>query len=208
MAPPSPTHIILASNSPRRAALLRDAGYSFEVVLPDPDREGGPLSGESAEAHVRRLAIEKARQVVEKLADAATASGNLQAITSRPDPLVLAADTVAECEGDILGKPVDRDHARRILQRLRGRPHRVLTGLCLWDISTGRQRTEIDVTTLQMSPLADGEIEEYLDTDRWRGKAGAFGYQDGNDWVRIIEGSPSNVVGLPLELLQRMLREF
>ncbi len=207
-----PTHrepdFILASNSPRRAALLREAGYSFEVIAPDPNRESGPLPDESAEQHVARLATEKAAHVADELNRASKVAFEKGPSAHESNRFIVAADTVAECTGEILGKPLDRDHARQMLQRLRGETHRVLTGVCLWQYPRGPQRTEVDVTILQMSPLGDAEIEAYLDSDRWRGKAGAFGFQDGNDWVQIVSGSPSNVVGLPLELLSKLLREF
>jgi septum formation protein len=192
--------LILASNSPRRAALLTEAGYQFVIVAPDPERESGRRDGESAEDLVVRLAEEKAMQVAELL----------RRSTQSSDPtktcLILAADTVVECGGEILGKPTDRDDARRILRQLRGRTHRVLTGVCLLEWPRGRTQADVDLTTLQMDWLDDAEIERYLDGDRWQGKAGAFGFQDGNDWVQIVDGSPSNVVGLPLELVERMLR--
>lgn len=196
--------IILASNSPRRASLLKDAGYSFEVMAPDPDGEGDPQPGESAEALVARLAQQKARQIVEHLRQTTPASDGT-ARNPAGGPIIVAADTVAECRGEILGKPRDREHARRMLGQLRGHPHRVVTGVCVWKFPDGPAQTQVDVTELQMDPLEDRAIDEYLDTGRWRGKAGAFGYQDGNDWVHILRGSPSNVVGLPLELLRELL---
>jgi septum formation protein len=94
------------------------------------------------------------------------------------------------------------------LKSLRGKIHRVLTGVCLWPVPSGKPRTALDITSLTMETLSDSQIEDYLDSGLWRGKAGAFGYQDGIDWVRIIQGSPSNVVGLPLELLEKMVREL
>jgi septum formation protein len=197
--------LILASNSPRRAALLSEAGYRFEVIAPDPDRESGPRAGESAEHLVKRLANEKAILVAHQLANSAQANALVDGPCSPKTNLILAADTVAECDGEIMGKPVNRDHARQMLRRLCGRQHRVFTGVCLYEFPDGRMQTEVAVTVLHMDALGDAEIERYLDSDRWQGKAGGFGYQDGNDWVRIIDGSPSNVVGLPLELVERML---
>jgi septum formation protein len=104
-----------------------------------------------------------------------------------------------------LGKPADEQHARQMLQLLRGREHRVLSGLCLWRRPADVCRVEIDVTRLRMAEISDAELEAYLATDAWEGKAGAFGYQDGVPWIEVLEGSESNVVGLPLELLARML---
>jgi septum formation protein len=95
-----------------------------------------------------------------------------------------------------------------MLALLRGREHRVISGLCLWRLPTGDHRLEIDITRLIMEPLSDTQIESHLDTNRWQGKAAAFGFQDGLNWVHILEGSESNVVGLPMELLAKMLSEF
>jgi len=206
MRDPREPRLILASNSPRRAALLIEAGYPFEVIT--PDRESGPLPGESAESLVARLATEKAEQVAEKLDSSAAGLFHEGKEATSHRRIIIAADTVAECDGEILGKPRDQDHARHMLRQLRGRTHRVLTGVCLWSLPGGAHHTQIDATTLHMSHLSDAEIEDYLSSGRWRGKAGAFGYQDGNDWVKIVLGSSSNVVGLPLELLAQMLSQF
>jgi septum formation protein len=203
-----PHPLILASNSPRRRELLAEAGYDFEVVAPDPDREGGPQTGETAEQLVLRLAREKAGHIAELWAHRHGIVDSKSPTTKPPQALILGADTVAECDGEILGKPADRAHARAILKSLRGKIHRVLTGVCLWPVPSGKPRTALDMTSLTMETLSDSQIEDYLDSGLWRGKAGAFGYQDGIDWVRIIQGSPSNVVGLPLELLEKMLREL
>jgi septum formation protein len=94
-----------------------------------------------------------------------------------------------------------------MLTRLSGQPHRVYSGLCIWPLATGVPKTEVAVTHLQMNTLSEDALEDYLETDLWRGKAGAFGYQDGPDWLQITEGSGSNVIGLPLELLEKMLAE-
>lgn len=188
--PPMPRlPLILASSSPRRRQLLQEAGYSFVVLPPREEAEDAARPGESAEALVRRLAVQKARDVAHRV----------------PHGLVVACDTVAECQGQILGKPADRADARRILQALRGREHQVLSGLCLWRRPDDWHDAQVERTTLVMEPLSDVELEAYLDSGAWEGKAGAFGYQDGLDWVRIVEGSASNVVGLPMERLAEML---
>jgi len=124
---------------------------------------------------------------------------------SLPRGLILACDTVAECDGEILGKPDDAEHARKMLRMLRGREHRVFSGLCLWDKPRLEPSTKVDVTVLRMDPLRDEEIDEYVASGAWQGKAGGFGYQDRTGWIHIIQGSESNVVGLPMELLARML---
>jgi septum formation protein len=184
--------LLLASSSPQRRQLLAAAGYAFEVQPPDPAAECGVCSGETPPQLVARLAGQKAASV----------AGTIDV------GLVLGCDTVAECCGQILGKPRDREDARQMLTQLAGREHRVYSGLCLWRRPDDVRRTEVDVTRLVMDPLDPARIEEYLATDAWKGKAGAFGYQDGLDWVHVVEGSESNVVGLPLELLARMLAGF
>src|SRR5437016_9404792 len=92
-----------------------------------------------------------------------------------------------------------------MLRMLRGQEHRVYSGLCVWRRPDDEQRLQIEVTKLIMDPISDRDLEQYLENGQWEGKAGAFGYQDGLDWVHVIEGSESNVVGLPMELLANML---
>jgi non-canonical purine NTP pyrophosphatase (RdgB/HAM1 family)/MAF protein len=184
--------LILASSSPRRRQLLTEAGYDFQVVPPDPAAECGICSRESPQQMVARLALQKAREVALR--------------TERG--IILGADTVAECAGQILGKPRDREHAREMLRLLRGRVHQVYSGICVWRRPDDVQTVHVEQSTLQMSDLSDSAIEEYLDTDLWCGKAGAFGYQDGIDWVELLTGTPSTVVGLPMERLAEMLDRF
>lgn len=184
--------LILASRSPRRRDLLATAGYRFEVRPADESAESGSLDGESPQELVARLARQKAADVARSVS-----SG-----------VVIGCDTVAECNGVVLGKPSDRRHARQMLSMLSGRKHRVVSGLCLWQKPDGEPLVRVDETTLRMDRLSDLQIDEYLDSGAWQGKAGAFGYQDQLGWVRVIEGSESNVVGLPMELLADMLREI
>ncbi len=94
-----------------------------------------------------------------------------------------------------------------MLTQLSGREHRVLTGLCLWKLGKKEPRIRVDVTRLRMDQLTEAQLDEYLASGQWEGKAGAFGYQDRLGWVHIVEGSTSNVVGLPMELLAQMLAE-
>jgi septum formation protein len=190
---PTGESLILASGSPRRAQLLAAAGYDFTVQVAGEEAECGICSRETAPEMVARYAYRKAADVV-----ARNASG-----------LVLAADTVASCLGQILGKPRDVEHAEAILRTLSGRRHDVYTGVCLWSI--GEQKCLVDVvrTELEMQPLSDEMLRDDLDSMRWEGKAGAFGYQDGNDWLRVRNGgSESNIVGLPMERLAELLESF
>ncbi|MBI1899877.1 MAG: septum formation protein Maf [Planctomycetia bacterium] len=199
--------LILASRSPRRRELLAAAGYDFEVQGPDESAECGVCSGESPAEHVARLARQKAENVAHRLEAKgvrdAPASG--ESVDRR---VIVACDTVAECQGQILGKPRDEAHARQMLALLSGREHRVLSGLCLWPLDGRPPRVEVDVTVLRMDVLSPERIQAYLEGGQWLGKAGAFGYQDGLDWVHVIAGSESNVVGLPIERLKRMLSDL
>lgn len=189
--------LILASQSPRRRELLTEAGYDFTVVVPEENAEDAVQTGETPQEFVQRLAFQKAQSVAEK--------------TERG--IIIACDTVAVCGQEILGKPVDRNDAKRMLTLLSGQKHFVFSGLCVLEKtekktaeqSEPRCRTGWDVTELQMRCLLQEELESYLDGGAWQGKAGAFGYQDGNRWIRITQGSVSNVVGLPMELLKQLL---
>jgi septum formation protein len=167
------------------------------VVEPDQDAEDGASQGETPTELVARLALQKATNVAQKIRTSEIHQGT-----------VLACDTVAECLGTILGKPSDRAHARQMLQWLRGQMHAVYSGLCLWEISTDLRLVRVDVSRLYMHPISDLELEAYLDTQQWEGKAGAFGFQDGPSWIELREGSATNVVGLPMELLESMLEEL
>ncbi len=180
--------LILASKSPRRRELLRQAGYRFEVIPPtDVDETERP--GESPEMMVARLARRKVDDVARRIERG----------------LVLGCDTTVECDGHILGKASDREHAREILLALSGREHRVLSGLCLRSVPAGQPLIRVAQTLLRMDPLSPEQLDEYLAGGQWGGKAGAFGYQDRLGWIHVVEGSKSNVVGLPLETLAEML---
>ncbi len=191
--PVQPEKMVLASTSSRRSSLLRESGYRFEVVGPailEPTAVQGHVD---PVFHAESLAYFKASSV----------AGLCR------DTTVLAADTIAVIDGDIIGKPADRDDARRILQRLSNTTHRVVTGVALLAPAEHRRLLQHDVSVLRLRQLADSEIEEYLDTDAWVGKAGAYGVQDhGDKFVEEIEGSFSNVIGLPMELLGRMFARW
>ncbi len=185
--------LILASTSPRRAELLRDAGYAFTVVTPplhEPDQIGpGVPPAQQAEA----LSFFKARSVTHQVCEG----------------LILAADTIVASAGQVFGKPADLHEARKILQALSGTTHQVVTGVTLLDAASRRRLIQHDITRVTMRTLAPEALERYLDSGAWEGKAGAYGIQDRADpFVARIQGSFSNVVGLPLELLERMLAEW
>lgn len=188
--PQSP--LILASQSPRRKSLMHEYGYTFLVHPPSDTAEGGMCSGETPPELVVRLAKQKAEDVAKQYEHA----------------VIIGCDTVAECMGTVLGKPVDIDDARRMLTMLRGKDHRVLSGLCIWKRPSDEVTLKLDITTLHMDDVTDSQVEEYLATEKWQGKAGAFGYQDGWDWLHVIQGSETNVIGLPMEVLADALNRI
>ena len=188
----SPLPLILASQSPRRRQLLTDHGFAFTVNAPGDHVERGICSRCSPEELVLESALLKARAIAPN-----HASG-----------MVLAADTVAECRAEILGKPQDRDHAERMLRHMSGQRHRVLTGVCLWHRPSDRYLCRLEQSTLRMDPLSEEQLEAILDSDGWIGKAGGFGYQDGLDWLHLETGLESTVVGLPVERLANWIDEL
>lgn len=185
--------LILASSSPRRRELMTQWGYDFIVMAPSEAAEQSlSRQPESPQELVARLACRKAHDVALRV----------------DRGVVVGCDTVVECGGEILGKPADREDALRMLDLIRGHEHHVFSGVCLWQRPDDHHQVEVDVTKLIMDRITDPRLAEYLASDQWKGKAGAFGYQDGLDWVHVVEGSESNVVGLPMELLSRMLAEI
>lgn len=186
--PVQPSELVLASSSPRRRELLRERGYMFDVVVP-PFEEPDERPHVAAHAHASSLAYFKASSVAR----------------DRADKTILAADTIAWIDGHIIGKPRDRDDARRILKTLSGTTHEVITGVALVRADHGKRLIEHDATLIRVRHLSDQMIDDYLDTGLWEGKAGAYGIQDGDDpFVETLQGSFSNVVGLPIELIERM----
>jgi len=179
--------LILASGSPRRVELLRAAGFAFEVRPPAVDER--VLPGEDPAAHVIRLAREKAQQ----------------AGCGHPDTVVLAADTVVVIDGLVLGKPADDADAVAMLRRLSGRTHDVLTGVAV--CADGATCAALERTAVRVVPLSEADIAWYVSTGEPRDKAGAYAIQGlASRFVDRIEGSYSNVVGLPVALVSQMLK--
>jgi len=178
--------IILASASPRRAELLRAAGIAFDVLPADVDET--PHPGELPVAYVRRLAEEKARTV---------------AASARNYP-VLAADTTVVADGQILGKPADDPDARRMLHLLSGATHDVITGVAL--VHGCQMQAHVETTSVAFIEMNDEEIDWYVSTGEPCDKAGAYAIQGyASRFIARIDGSYSNVVGLPIALVYRML---
>lgn len=187
--------LILASSSPRRAEVLRDAGIAFEVRVPQVEEAWRP--GEAARTMVARLAEAKAR---------ATAT---QLESGKQDCIVIGADTAVELDGEILGKPRDAAHAREMLAALSGRAHHVLTGIFLLRLPDGATRSGVESTSVTFAPLEREEIETYVANGEPLDKAGAYAIQGrAARFIPRIEGCYFNVVGLPLARLHALLREL
>lgn len=184
--------LILASTSPRRAEILRRAGFSFEVFAAGVDESHRPE--ESPDAFVARLAQDKAEAVAAKVQGAA---------------LILGCDTVVLVDGLVLGKPKNAEDPTAMLRRLSGRAHDVLTGLALLRLPDRTVRAAVERTRVTFAPLSEKEIAEYVDTGEPFDKAGAYAIQErGGRFVERIEGDYFNVMGLPVARFYRMFREL
>jgi len=211
--------LILASASPRRAELLRSAGYTFDIVVADVDES--IHVGESPSTYVRRLAAEKSAAAFAALkvcATSATAApthaSNVALPTSKvaqgfspAEAIILGADTTVVVDGEILGKPRDDEEGRRMLRRLSDREHQVLTGISLRQgaYEVGR----VETTTVTFRPLTDEDISWYVASGEGRDKAGGYAIQGlASRFIPSIGGSYSNVVGLPVACLDELLRSL
>jgi septum formation protein len=191
--------LVLASASPRRQELLRNAGILFVVQVADIPEI--PAEGEAPRIFAERMAREKALAVSRQ----------------RPEDCVLGADTIVVVDGKTLGKPRDEADAARMLRLLSGRRHQVITGVCLAapQLRTGNRKPETvfedlrsETTEVVMCPLTEEDIRSYISTGEPMDKAGAYAIQGiASRWIPRIEGDYSNVVGLPLALVHKMLRE-
>jgi septum formation protein len=181
--------LVLASASPRREELLRNAGIAFEVQ-PAHIAEA-PLPGEAAKDCAERLAREKVLAVARQ----------------RPHDCVLGADTVVVVDGQLLGKPSDAADAARMLRLLSGRQHQVITGVCL--VVSGQPSVASETTLVTVSEITEQDIADYVASGEPMDKAGAYAIQGiASRWIPRIEGDYSNVVGLPVALVFRMLRKI
>lgn len=181
--------LILASGSPRRADLLTAAGFSFDVVPVEIDES--VLPGERPIEYAARVALAKAREGARR----------------NPGTPVLGADTIVVVDEQILGKPGDDEDAAAMLKMLSGRAHDVLTGVAL--AMDGREAVEVAQTTVEFLQLSERDISWYVQSGEPRDKAGAYGVQGlASRFVERIDGSYSNVVGLPVTTVCRLLKSF
>ncbi|HXN22604.1 MAG TPA: Maf family protein [Candidatus Dormibacteraeota bacterium] len=184
--------LVLASASPRRAQVLRDAGFVFHVISSALDET--PFAGESPQDLVRRLAESKAQLVAQRTIGPA---------------LIIAADTLVAADSKLLGKPRDAGEAREMLRQLSGGTHSVHTGLAVVRLPDQALHVELETTQVSFAPLSDQEIGAYISTGEPFDKAGAYAVQGrGGRYVTRIAGCYFNVVGLPLARLYRILGEM
>lgn len=182
-----PFRLTLASGSHGRRYLLGRAGYAFDVKPSNVPEPTEAVNGNIRE-YVMHVAWTKAAAVGPTV----------------PDGIVLAADSVGWIDGHVIGKPEDAADARRILQTLSGRVHQLWTGVCLWRVSDGWQLQWQEASHVRMKELASAEIDAYLKTRKWEGCSGAYAIQeDGDPYLSVVEGSVTNVIGLPMESLVR-----
>ncbi len=184
--------LILASRSPRRIALLRQIGFNPAIIPPDLDEENDLSLSPSENAE--RLALDKANAIARGI----------------DNGIVIGADTIVDIDGQMLGKPVDRDDAIRMLSLLSGRTHEVHTGFALVDRPSDKRVSGVEVTRVTFRRIPLEEIEEYVDGGSPMDKAGAYGIQDdyGAVFVTRVEGCFYNVVGLPVARVAEELRIF
>ena len=181
--------LVLASSSPRRRELLTSAGFEFDVEPADIDESVHP--GESPEVYVERMAVEKAAAVRARLAD-------------RP---ILAADTIVIVDGDVLGKPHSAETAVKMLTRLEGREHEVLTAVAVWWPDESAPDVTVELTRVWMRDITQAEIAAAVATGEPLDRAGAYAIQGlASRWVTRIDGAYGTVVGLPVEAVDRLLR--
>ncbi len=198
--------LILASASPRRAELLRTAGYKFEIVVADVDERA--RDGETPSAYVRRLAAEKSAEVQAGLKACTTPAVVRSEVVQGFSPantIVLGADTAVVVDGEILGKPQDDEESAAMLRRLSGRRHEVLTGISIRHGAYELGRVE--TTAVWFSVLTNEDILWYVASGEGRDKAGAYAIQGlASRFIPRIDGSHSNVVGLPVAAVDELLR--
>jgi len=188
-----PAPVILASASPRRRQLMSEAGYEFTIVLPEVDESAFSVENADPVEYAKRLALAKAKSVARK----------------HPGSFVIGADTIVDFRGRIIGKAADAKEAEQITGKLFSAPHKVITGIAIVRLSDGTELVQSDSTTVYPRKMTPGQIAEHVKGGSWRDKAGAYAIQEtGDEFVEKIEGSLTNVMGLPMELLESLLAQL
>ena len=172
---------------------MLEAGYEFTVCDPEVDESDFETVGIAAVEFAEKLALAKAKSIASKF----------------PNSLVIGADTIVDCDGLIIGKPADAKDALRITKMLFSQSHKVITGLAIIRLADGIGTVTSDSTTVYPKKLSDAQIDEHIKSQAWQGKAGAYAIQEnGDEFIERIQGSFTNVMGLPMELLQDLLNKF
>jgi septum formation protein len=181
--------LILASGSQRRRQLLSEAGYKFKVVVSRIDESKFPIEGVNPVEYAKALALAKAAEVAKRY----------------PDSVVIGADTVVDFDGRIIGKARDSEHAEEITRRIFNRPHKVITGLAIICKTRNIEIIEAETTVVYPKRMTEAQISKHIASGIWRDKAGAYAIRAEDPFVDHIEGSLSNVMGMPMELIERVL---
>ncbi len=184
--------LILASNSPRRKQLLTEYGFTFTIM---PSEYEEKVSDRSPKDTVTAFALGKAQDVYDKLSP-----------SDKQTAVVLGADTVVALDGNILGKPTDKDNAKQMLKLLSGKSHSVYTGYCF--IVNDKAQVFAEQSIVTFNTLTDAQIDEYVASGKPLDKAGAYGIQDGYNLVKGYKGSFNNIVGLPVEVFAEKLKQL
>jgi septum formation protein len=189
----NPAPIILASASPRRRQLMSEAGYEFTVVPPQVDESAFETNNVDPVEYAKRLALAKAKSVAQK----------------NPDSFVIGADTIVDFQGRIIGKAADAEEAEQITGKLFSSLHKVITGVAIVRLGDGTELVRYDSTTVYPRKMTSEQITDHIKGGSWRDKAGAYAIQEtGDEFVEKIVGSLTNVMGLPMELLESLLVEL
>jgi septum formation protein len=185
--------LILASASPRRRQLMSEAGYEFSVLPPNVDESTFKTNDVEPDEYTKRLALAKAKSVAHE----------------HPNSIVIGADTIVDSRGRIIGKAADAKEAEQITRELFSAPHKVITGVAIVRLSNGTELVRSDSTTVYPKKMTPEQIAEHIKGGSWRDKAGAYEIKEtGDEFVEKIEGSLTNVMGLPMELLGSLLAQL
>jgi septum formation protein len=188
-----PYNLILASASPRRRDLMTQAGYNFKVVPSDVDEKSISPDGLLSSRYAELLALAKAENIALRY----------------PDDVVIGADTIVDFNGQIIGKPADAADARRITEMLFSDTHKVITGIAILRLAGGLKMVRHDTSVIYPRRLTPEQIEAHITGGSWRDKAGAYAIQEtGDELIEKFDGSLSNIMGMPMELLERMLQDI
>jgi septum formation protein len=180
---------ILASASERRRELLTEAGYTFDVIPADIDEQAFLKEGIEPAEFAEQTALAKANKIA----------------AENPDSLVLGADTVVDFKGQIIGKARGEAHAKEITEKLFSKPHKVITGIAIVKKCDSLEVVDSATTAIYPKQMSRCQITEHIESERWKDKAGAYAIQENDEFIERIDGSFTNVIGLPMELLEKLL---